>query len=372
MTARSAIVVGAGIVGSCCAWTLARRGINTRIIDPRGIGQGATSAGMGHIVVMDDPAPEFAITKRSRDLWDEILPLLPKDAGFRRCGTLWIATDDAEFSEARAKHARFNAAGVESHLLTGAQVAAEEPHLRPGLFGGLLVPGDSIVLPAVAARWLLREAGVVSDGPASVRAVMTIGANQVTLDDGSRLSADIIVNAAGLWSRELTRGLPLRARKGHLWMTARAPDLCRHQIVALDYIKKVHSTDAVTTSFNIQPRASGHLVVGSSRQFDVETDAVDAPILGAMSELASTFLPLLAAIQTERVWTGLRAATPDGLPIIGPHPSIPSLYLAAGHEGLGLTMSMATAELIADLAIGRAPQLDPAPYAPSRFKELLA
>jgi glycine/D-amino acid oxidase-like deaminating enzyme len=155
-------------------------------------------------------------------------------------------------------------------------------------------------------------------------------------------------------------------------MTAHAPDFCHHQIVALDYIKKAHSGDAVATSFNIQPRASGHLVVGSSRQFDVETPSIDGPIMHDMLDLAGAFMPGLTSMRTERVWTGLRAATPDGLPIIGPHPSIPSLYLAAGHEGLGLTMSMATAELIADFAIGRAPQLDPAPYAPSRFKELLA
>lgn len=372
MTSSTAIVIGAGIVGSCCAWTLAHRGLKVSIVDPRGIGHGSTGAGMGHIVVMDDPAPELALTKRSRDLWDDLLPDLPEPMGYRRCGTLWIASDEVEFAEAGAKRSRLRAAGVECELLSGAQVAAAEPNLRPGLAGGLLVPGDSIVLPALVARWLLVEAGIVSARPMSARSVTSIAPHQVTLDDGSRLTADVIVNAAGLWARDLTHGLPLRARKGHLWMTRRAPNFCTHQIVALDYIKKAHSKDPVATSFNIQPRASGNLVVGSSRQFDVETPTIDAAILHDMLDRAGAMMPGLPSLKTERVWTGLRAASPDGLPIIGSHPSHPGLFLAAGHEGLGLTMSMATAELIADLATAATPTIDPTPYAPSRFKDLLA
>ena len=66
---REAIVVGAGIVGACCAWRLAREGLAVRVIDPRGIGAGASGAGMGHIVVMDEPAAELALTRRSRGRW---------------------------------------------------------------------------------------------------------------------------------------------------------------------------------------------------------------------------------------------------------------------------------------------------------------
>ncbi len=368
---REAIVIGAGIVGACCAWRLAREGFAVRVIDRRGVGAGASGAGMGHIVVMDEPEAELALTARSRALWDQVLPRLPVEAGWRRWGTLWVAADAEEMAAARAKAERLNVAGVEAMVLSGAEVAAREPRLRKGLAGGVVVPGDSIVLPPVAAAWLLVEAGIVGDRMMTGRAVAKVVPRGVLMDDGTKLSADVVVNAAGIWARELSRGLPLRARKGHLVMMEERQGFCSHQIVEMGYVKKAHGGGAESVSFNVQPRASGNIVIGSSRQFDVESEDVDDRMIGAMMASAAAYMPAVLELKTVRMWTGLRAATPDGLPIIGAHPLMDGVYLAGGHEGLGLTMAMGTAELIADVVAGREPVMDARPYSPARMAGLL-
>jgi glycine/D-amino acid oxidase-like deaminating enzyme len=369
--ASDAIVIGAGIVGAACAWALSRAGLSVRVIDRRGVGAGATGSGMGHIVVMDEPAAEFALTRRSRDLWDEVLPRLPVAAGWRRCGTLWVASDEEEFEAASRKCATLNAAGVAAEALDAPAVARLEPNLKAGLAGGLLVPGDSIVLPPAAAAWMLERTGITGENLVAGRAVRGVESGGVILDDGERLAAGVIVNAAGIWAREISPGLPLRARKGHLVMTDRREGFCTRQVVELGYIKAAHGGGAESVSFNIQPRAGGNLVIGSSRQFDVESEELEPRVLGAMLSKAREFMPALAAIATARTWTGLRAATPDGLPVIGEHPGMPGVYLAGGHEGLGLTMSMGTGELIAAAVTGANPVIDPRPYSPARFAGLL-
>jgi len=92
--------------------------------------------------------------------------------------------------------------------------------------------------------------------------------------------------------------------------------------------------------------------------------------LSAMLARTALYLPAVSTLSAIRVWTGFRAATPDKLPLIGPVPGNPTLWLAAGHEGLGITTSLATAELLACAFTGAAPTISPEPYLPSRFSML--
>ena len=95
-------------------------------------------------------------------------------------------------------------------------------------------------------------------------------------------------------------------------------------------------------------------------------------MLQRMIDQALRFMPRLATLSAIRAWTGFRAATPDSLPIIGPHPDVPGLFLAVGHEGLGITTSLGTAELLADLIAGRPSAIPTDPYRAARFTHALA
>src|SRR5439155_5242961 len=89
-----AVIIGAGIVGAACAEALSRDGLRVTVIEPAVVGGGATAAGMGHIVVMDDSEAQFALTRYSRDLWNAAVPRLPKEVEFEPRGTLWVAADE--------------------------------------------------------------------------------------------------------------------------------------------------------------------------------------------------------------------------------------------------------------------------------------
>jgi glycine/D-amino acid oxidase-like deaminating enzyme len=198
------------------------------------------------------------------------------------------------------------------------------------------------------------------------RPVVELTENGVRLQDGSFISAGLSVNATGCWSPELTPGLDVKKRKGHLVITDRYPGFARHQLVELGYLKSAHSTDADSVAFNVQPRPTGQLLIGSSRQYGDEADRVDGPMLRRMLARACEFMPKLSQLLTVRAWTGFRAATADKLPLIGPSPDSERLYLATGHEGLGITTSLATAKLLVDQVLKRSSAIPMEKYLPGR------
>ena len=96
---------------------LARRGMSVVVFDGDVIGSGATAAGMGHIVVMDDSEAQFALTRYSQQLWQELRPELPDDVEYEQCGTIWVAADEEEMIEVRRKRDYYGKRGVPTEVL---------------------------------------------------------------------------------------------------------------------------------------------------------------------------------------------------------------------------------------------------------------
>ncbi|HEX7117780.1 MAG TPA: FAD-dependent oxidoreductase [Longimicrobiales bacterium] len=364
--APDAIIVGGGIVGAACAYELARAGARVQLLEARVVGGGTTAAGMGHVVVMDDSEAQFALSAYSARLWAELDAELPAAAEADPCGTLWVAEDGDQLDAVRSKQAFYAARGVETEVLDGADVARLEPNLRVPMAGALRVPGDRVVYPPAVARWLVERA---RDLGAAVRegcAVERIRDGAV-FAGGERLEAGVVINAAGAEAARLVPGLPIVPRKGHLAITDRAPGFCRHQLVELGYLKSAHTMTTESVAFNVQPRATGQLLIGSSRELVGWDGALNRSILRRMLARAVEFMPALAGLSVIRVWTGFRPATPDKLPVIGRWPEVDRLWIAAGHEGLGITTSLGTARLLCDQILGRTPEIDAAPFIPDRL-----
>lgn len=362
------VIVGAGIVGAACAEACARASLKVLVLDHGAIGGGTTAAGMGHVVVMDDSEAQFALTSYSRRLWHELLPQLPDEVEFIACGTLWVAADAEEMQEVRRKEKFYSERSVRVDVLDSAGVAAAEPNLRTGLAGGLLVVDDAVVYPPCAARFFIEQAqrhGAEFRGQTDVVALLPAGG--VRLRDGTSISAGRSLNAAGPWSPALLPGLPVRKRKGHLVVTDRYPGYVHHQIVELGYLKSAHSVSQDSVAFNVQPRRSGQILIGSSRQFNDSGTEVNQEILERMLRRAIEYMPSLDTLSAVRAWTGHRAATPDKLPLIGPSAESDRIWLATGHEGLGITTSLGTGQILADLLLGKTPQISAAPFAPARI-----
>ncbi|HWC15753.1 MAG TPA: FAD-dependent oxidoreductase [Terriglobales bacterium] len=359
------VVMGAGIVGAACALECAQAGLKVAIVEQGIVGGGATAAAMGHIVAMDDSEAQFMLTRYSQQLWLTLKGELPDEVEFETTGTIWVAADEQEMIEVRRKHTYYSERRAPCEILDPKALEEAEPNLRKGLAGGLLVSEDAVLYPPTAAHWLWSRAqrcGVA----ALERKVIAIRGAAVDFSDGSSLNTGLTVIATGTWLPELDGDLEIKKRKGHLAITDRYPGFIRHQLVELGYLKSAHSITSDSVAFNVQPRATGQILIGSSRQYGAEDSDIDRSVMHSMLARACVYLPALTHTTVVRCWTGFRAATPDKLPLIGPSTRKQNVWYACGHEGLGITTSLGTAKLLVDQILGRPPAIPFAPYLPSR------
>jgi D-hydroxyproline dehydrogenase subunit beta len=360
-------IIGAGIVGAACAFRLSSEGLKVIVIEANEIAGGATAAGMGHIVVMDDSEAQFALTNLSQTLWAEVADRLPKSNEYQNCGTIWVAADDEEMQEVRRKHQFYSARGVDSEILDQNSLRKAEPNFGENLLGGLRVAGDGVVYQLCATKFFLdlsKQNGAVIETGKRVIEISDAGAK---LENGEMISAGKVINAAGIGSVELIKSLEIVNKKGHLVITERYPNFVKHQLIEFGYSKSAHSNKADSVAFNVQPRSTEQLLIGSSRQFGAESKDIDYAIVRKMLDRAFSYIPKLCELTATRIWTGFRPATPDNLPYIGKCPGYKNIFVAAGHEGLGITTSLGTAEILTDEILGRKSQIDRKPYSPDRF-----
>ena len=368
-------IVGGGIVGCACARAASRAGLRVAVFEAQRIGAGATAAGMGHLVTIDDDPAEFALARLSMQLWREWSGW---DAIERRTtGTLWLAESNAQRDAAHAKLARLRAAGLEAEWLEPEALHAAEPRLARDLAGALRVTGDEVAYGPGMAAQLASEVRAAGGRVEEMCPVAALRDDGLRLADGTHVDAGHVLLAAGCDGVRLWRGdspLALRPRKGQLAITDRYPGYIRHALVELGYIDAAHGDADESVAFNAQPRASGQVLLGSSRNYADTSPAIDTALLARMVRRAQRFLPDIGSLQMLRCWAGFRPATPDGRPIIGRIPGSPlgNQWVATGHEGLGLTTASGTASVWLDLLLGRTPAIDPAPYAPERFVAVAA
>jgi glycine/D-amino acid oxidase-like deaminating enzyme len=365
MTLPDVVVIGAGVVGAATTELLARAGVRVTVVESAFAGSGSTGAAMGHLVVMDDSVAQLRLCHLSRLRWEQWFKELPARCEADRAGTLWLAATDEELRAAGHKVAVFRREGIVTELLDARQLREAEPSLREGLVGALRVPDDHVCYPPAITRALLEHAeragAVMRRGT-----VVAIEADGVLLASGERIVAGTVVLAAGAQSASLVPGLPVVPRRGHLCITDRVPIPVRHQLVELGYLHTAHTMGGASVAFNVQPRRTGQLLVGSSRElvgFDAD---INRPLVARMLQRGASFIPGLLQAPVSRTWIGFRPATPDALPLIGRWPEADNLWIATGHEGLGITMAPVTAELVVAGILDTAPPLDPAPYRPDR------
>ncbi|MFK4076141.1 NAD(P)/FAD-dependent oxidoreductase [Ectopseudomonas khazarica] len=355
------IVIGAGIVGATCAHELARRGHRVLVLDA-GL-RAATAAGMGHLIVLDDNPAELALSQYSVQRWRDWSRDMPEDCAYRQNGTLWLAANAEEMAVAEAKYQVLRDHGLDCELLGATALQRAEPELRDGLHGGLRVIGDGILYAPNVARWLLDHPLIEQ----RLAHAVEVDGQRVRLEDGSWLSAQALILAGGTHASTLCPEVPIEPKKGHLLITDRYPGRISHTLVELGYVTSAHNASGPSTAANVQPRPTGQLFIGASRQFNTSDPTVEPWMLAKMLQRAVDYVPGLARLNAIRAWTGFRAASPDGLPLLGAHPQRQGLWLAVGHEGLGVTTAPGSADLLIAQLLGEPAPLQVDAYLPQRF-----
>jgi D-hydroxyproline dehydrogenase subunit beta len=361
-------VVGSGIVGAACGYYAARAGFHVGIVQGPGPASGATGAAMGHLVALDGSDAELDLCRFSQELWRELAPQLPLSAAYRPVGTLWIAATDDHLPALARKRERLHDRGIPSELLDAGELRQAEPALREGLAGGLRVPQDAVLDPVPTAQFFLAETHRLGGQLFADHAATTISEREVHLEGGGVVVARHVINAAGIDAPQLSPGIPVRPRKGHLLRFERVPAPLRHQLVEVAYDASIHASDGTTIAFNAHPSADGTWTVGASREWGSSDATVQPATVEQIRGRATDFLPFLSGATPAKSWAGLRPAMPDHLPWIGPLPGSDTVWVANGHEGLGITCSVGTARLIVDAIQGRRSPIPLTPYLPSPMR----
>jgi glycine/D-amino acid oxidase-like deaminating enzyme len=378
-TTYDVVVVGAGVVGASCAHRLADAGLRVCVVDRGGVASGTTGAGEGNILVSDkQPGPEFDLALLSRHLWASYADVLPAAAELEAKGGVVVAStpDGLAALQKLAKWQR--AHGAEIALLDDAALHELEPHLAPGLAGGVHYPQDMQVQPMLAAAHLVRLA---RDRGASLRTRTEVvgvrrdsaGAVAAVLTDQGEIACRWVVNASGTWGGEVAERLgapvPVLPRRGFVLVTEPVADLVRHKVYGADYVANVASDDAgLETSPVVESTRSGTVLIGASRErvgFDRTTSY---EVLSRLAAQATALFPALAGVRVQRAYRGFRPYCPDHLPVIGPDPRISGVVHACGHEGAGVGLAPGTALLVTEAITGAAPSLPLEHFSPTRFE----
>ncbi|HMR49426.1 MAG TPA: FAD-dependent oxidoreductase [Arachnia sp.] len=374
-----AIVIGAGIVGAACARALAQGGRSVCVLE-RGTAVSATSAhGEGNILVSDKgPGPELMLAQHARSRWDELAAQLREETGhefpdieFDAKGGLVVATTQTGAEPLRAFAAAQRAAGVDACEISIAEALDLEPWLNPGITAAIYYPEDAQVEPVIAAEAMLRSARL-SGAVVRTHHEVTGGIHRDGRLVGVRtncgdVSGGMIVNAAGPWAGvvagSLGAALDVRPRRGMVLVTTRMPQRVFHKVYDGDYFGATQSADAaLQTSSVVESTRGGTVLIGSSREQVGFDESLRVEVLRELAQKVLRVFPFLADTAVMRTYRGFRPYVPDHLPVIGEDPRLPGLWHATGHEGAGIGLSISTADLIAALADGAPPPVDPSPF----------
>jgi glycine oxidase len=345
-------VAGGGVIGLAVAWRAAQAGADVVVLDARRDGAAwPVSAGMLAPVAEAEFGHDalLALGLESARRWpafaDELAAASGRDPGYRRCGTLVVARDRDEAEALERELAYRTERDLPVQRLLPTEARRREPALATRVRLALEVPGDHAVDPrvlrAALAEALRRAGGELREGE--------------PVDDLDQLSAlaDRAVVATGAWAGALA-GVPIRPVKGQI---LRLRDPAGPGL--LDRVLRLAESYVV-------PRGDGRYVLGATveeRGFDLALTA------GGVFELlrdAYEVVPGLAELELEEASVGLRPATPDNGPLLGPGPH-EDVVLAAGHYRNGILLAPITADAVAAMLVGDEPPAVAAPFAAARF-----
>jgi len=348
------LVVGAGIVGVSVADALARSGADVHVLDMRSPGRGASHASAGILapyVEAHEGSPLLTLGTRSLALYDDFIADVSARSGktieYARTGTLEVAQDDSSRERLLHERATLDRLSVANEWIDAAALRSAEPAITASALGALLIPTHGYVGVASLVAALVasaRLAGAAFESPVEAVEVASVS-DAVDVRAGSRrYSGDVVVIAAGSWSgRVRVKGvapLPLRPVRGQLLhlRPGASPMPVPHRVI--------WGRDCYCV-----PWSDSSVLVGATVEdagFD-ERSTLEG--VSQLTRAAAELLPGTTRASVEAIRVGLRPATPDDLPIIGPLPGAPRVIAATGHYRNGILLAPITAEIVRKVVV---------------------
>ncbi|XP_042412111.1 glycine oxidase-like isoform X1 [Zingiber officinale] len=401
------VVVGAGIIGLTIArQILVASDLSVAVVDAAVPCSGATGAGQGYIWMANKTlgSETWELAARSKQLWEKLSESIRdqgKDPaqvlGWKKTGSLLVGRTQEEMHMLKKRVKQLNESGLRAEYLSTSSLQLKEPALKIGKEGGAAFVPDDCQLDASQTVAFIEEGNkqFLSHGryaefynDPALSLVSSASAQIVGIQTSKRnlYAKRAVVIAAGTWSGTLMQNLlvqpnilpniPVMPRKGYLIVLENFNKLhLNHGVMEVGYMNHHRSTSGAVENYQSLPSISmtatldvkGNLLLGSSRQFVGFNRELDESIVQQILDRAGQFFPALNALSLDikigkRIRIGHRPYMPDGKPVIGPVPGFPNLFLAAGHEGSGLSLALGTAEMVTNMITGDSRTIDHKPY----------
>jgi sarcosine oxidase subunit beta len=368
------VVIGGGIVGLSCAYSLAERGVRVTLCEKGSVGGESTQRSAGGIRTQFSTRVNVDLSLASLDVWDDFADRFGVDIAQRRTGYLLLAREDTTAADFRENVALQNERGGDSRYLDPADAVEHCPGLHDDAFvAATYSPLDGFADPNLAAQGYSQAVGghgvdVRTETPVQDILKSDGAVCGVETPEG-RIDADIVVDAAGPWAARIATlaGIDLPIEPKRRQMLVAAPEVPVPEDTPL--------TIDLDTGLYFRPERDGAALVGG--HFDDADPTQDPDGYDTNTDLSWMMTALERAsgwteyfgeeTEVKRGWAGLYAVTPDHHPII--EEVMPGFVVAAGFSGHGFMHAPATGQLVAEIACDGEPSLvDIDPLRSERFE----
>jgi sarcosine oxidase subunit beta len=361
------VIIGGGVVGCSLAYHLARGGMKPLLLERGSLGEGSTGRCAGGVRQQFSTQVNVRVGMLSRRMLEAFPEEIGATAALNQIGYLFLASTAEEAAQFVRNVAMQQATGLDDvRLLSPAEAGEIVPGLRTDdLHGATFCPSDGLAGPnevtagyAAAAR---RHGAAVVEGCTVTAVTREGGRASGVVAGGVHVSSNVVVNCAGPFAAEVGRmagvDIPVRPFRRHIFVTEPFAPV-RHVPMTVDF----------HTSFYFHPEGEGLLLGMSDPDEPTSFDtSVSWDFLEHLIEHATWRLPALEQAEIHTGWAGLYEVSPDNQAIVGESPDLPGLWLCCGFSGHGFMQAPAMGHLLAEALLGRQPEIDLGPFAPSRF-----
>ncbi len=362
------LIVGGGLMGSCTALYLAKRGVKSIVLDKDHPGRHASGVNAGGLRKLNRNPAEIPLTVEASRVWADIRSLVDSDCDVKLAGQARVAENDADLELLEKRAAMVRDLGFEHEQMISRERLYELiPALSPHCVGALWCEGDGYARPYHATTAFRRKAaslGAEYRIGTALNSLEREGDNWVASTHDGEIRAPIVVNTAGAWGAKLAAvvgdRIPLEPGAPTLMVTERLPH----------FIDPV--VGAASRKLSFKQMQNGTVVIGGAHmarlEMGRERSEIDYRNMAESARTVTTLFPHMADARIVRFWAGIEGFTPDHIPVIGPSPSAPGLFHAFGFSAHGFQLSPVVGRILSELILDGRSSLPIEAFRPERFE----
>lgn len=383
------VVIGGGVIGSAITYNLAKRGKRVTLLEKNYLSSGSSSAcDQGILLQSKAPGEHLALGIYSMELYKNLSRELDTNLEFTQKGYLVLIENETERQTMEEVVRKQNAQGLDSHLIS----VEEAMRLQQGLNRHAIVAAtfcsmDGEVNPYITtmayADRAARLGAVIRCGCPVTDIIVEHGAVKGVKTPEETIYADIVIDAAGVWAPYIGEmvglQIPIKPRRGQVFISESVPRFVHKGVINARYIVAKHHPELLKNDTSMKAKLGvgisltqsekGNVLFGASREFVGYN--TDNSVVGLREVMANAIhlVPGLKKLNIIRTMGGIRPYTPDSKPLIGYVDGIDGFFMAAGHEGDGISLAPATGKMVADLIVDGVTDVPAAAsFDPNRFE----